>query len=186
MSRRGNRRFSHPPEPGEEPSVRGAREEDAESIVELLNPIIRAGVYTILDRPVSVEDQIAFLRGIPERGVCHVATDAEDGCVLGIQDVVPHSPGSGAFDHVGEVSTFVSLDHRGKGIGRLLSAATLREARKQGFLKICATIRADNPGAVAFYTSQGFRVIGTARKHARVGERYLDEILMEKVLDEPS
>ena len=42
-------------------SIRVAREEDAESIVELLNPIIQAGQYTAMVEQLSVDDQIDFI-----------------------------------------------------------------------------------------------------------------------------
>lgn len=164
-------------------SVRTVREEDAESIAELLKPIIQAGRYTIMDEQLSVDDQLDFIREFPKRGVFNVAVWNESQKIVGTQDVAPISTGSNAFKHVGEISTFVSLNLRRQGIGRRLSQATFREASAQGFLKICATVRADNPQAVSFYLSQGFRIIGTAHKHALVKGKYVDEIFMEKLLD---
>ena len=163
-------------------SIRRVREEDAASIVELLNPIIQAGVYTIMDEPVSLDDQVGFIREFPERGVYHAAVGNDGQTILGIQDVVPISTAVHALKHVGEISTFVRLGSHRNGIGRSLSHATFQAAREQGFLKIRATIRADNPGAIAFYLSQGFQVIGTAQKHAYVGGVYLDEILIERYI----
>ena len=103
--------------------------------------------------------------------------------VLGLQSVEPISTWANAFKHVGEISTFVLLASHRKGIGRGLSHATFQAAKEQGFIKLSATIRADNPRAVSFYLSQGFKVIGTAQKHAFVGGKYIDEILMEKFID---
>jgi L-amino acid N-acyltransferase YncA len=163
--------------------IRRVREEDAGSIVELLNPIIQAGRYTIIDEPVSVDDQLGFIRGFPERGVYHAALGNDRQKVLGIQDVVPASTAVNALKHVGEISTFVRLATHRNGIGRGVSRATFRAAKEQGFLKLMATIRADNPPAIAFYLSQGFAVIGTAQKHAFVGGKYIDEILMERFID---
>ena len=130
-----------------------------------------------------MDDQLDFIRGFPERGVYHAAVDNDNQQVLGIQDVVPLSTESRVFSHVGEISTFVSLAVPRKGIGRRLSRATFNRAREQGFLKLSATIRADNPQAVCFYLSQGFKIIGTAQNHAFVGDRYIDEILMERFID---
>ena len=56
-------------------------------------------------------------------------------------------------------------------------------ATQRGFRKLLATIRADNPYAVLFYRRLGFRVIGIAADHARVEDRYVDEILLERPLD---
>jgi L-amino acid N-acyltransferase YncA len=164
-------------------SVRPVREDAAASIVGLLNPLIRAGKYTVMDEPVSVDEQIDFIRGFPERGVFNVAVGDAGQRLLGLQDVVPVSPGSGAFGHVGVISTFVSLGSHGRGIGRTLSEATFRAAKELGFVKISATIRADNPRAVSFYLRQGFRIVGTAQRHALIGGEYVDEVLAEKFLD---
>ncbi len=164
-------------------SIRRVREQDAASIVELLNPIIRAGIYTIMDELLAVDDQIDFIRGFPKRGVFNVAVCHDSQKVLGLQDVVPISTGSKVFQHVGEISTFVSLALRRKGIGTSLCRATFKQARAQGFLKLMATIRADNPQAVSFYQSQGFRIIGTVQKHALVRGQYIDEILAERFID---
>lgn len=164
-------------------SIRTVSEADAASIVELMNPIIQAGKYTIMNELLSVEDQIDFIRGFTERGVYNVAVCNDCGRALGIQDVQPISTGVNALNHVGEISTFVLLASHRQGIGRRLSHATFRAAKEQGFKKICATVRADNPHAVDFYLSQGFRVVGTAQKHAFVHGRYIDEMLMERLID---
>jgi L-amino acid N-acyltransferase YncA len=163
--------------------IRKAREEDAKSIIELLNPIILAEKYTIMDEQISVNDQIDFIRGFPDRGIYHVAISNDSQKVLGLQDVVPKSTKSHAYKHVGEISTFVSLDLHRNGIGRSLSKATFQEAKERGFLKISSTIRADNTQAVSFYLSQGFRVIGTVQKHALVRSKYIDEVIAEKLFD---
>ena len=164
-------------------SIRRVREEDAASIVDLLNPIIEAGNLTVMDERVSLRGQIAFIRGFPARGVFLVATCDESGEVLGIQDVMPLKAEEAAFRHIGEISTFVRFEAQRSGVGRALTCATLAEANDKGLVKIVATIRADNPMAVAFYRSQGFREVGTARKHALVRGRYVDEVLMETLLD---
>lgn len=164
-------------------SVRRVKEEDAESIIELLDPIIRIGTYTIMDQQLSVDDQIEYIRGVPERGVFNVAACNHSQKILGLQDVQPISIRTNALKHVGEISTFVALASHRNGIGRSLSQATFKEAKEKGFLKISAMVRADNPQAVSFYQSQGFKIIGTAKQHAFVGGKYIDEILLEKFID---
>jgi RimJ/RimL family protein N-acetyltransferase len=44
-------------------------------------------------------------------------------------------------------------------------------------------VRADNAAALAVYIAQGFGVIGTAARHAKIDGRYIDEIPIEKLLD---
>ena len=50
-------------------------------------------------------------------------------------------------------------------------------------LDAVARVKADNPQALAFYRSQGFRTIGTAERHVRVGGRFVDEVLLERLID---
>jgi L-amino acid N-acyltransferase YncA len=76
----------------------------------------------------------------------------------------------------------VRLDAVRSGVGRSLCAATFEAARERGFVKLSAMIRADNPGALRFYQSQGFRVLGVAERHALVRGRYIDEVLAERFI----
>ncbi len=162
-------------------SIRPVREDDARAIVELLNPLIQAGTYTIMDELLSERDQLDFIRGFPGRGVYNVAVDHLNHEVLGIQDVMPTSAHTRALERVGAVSTFVSPACHRKGVGSRLSHATFEQARQQRFLKLRATIRADNPQAIAFYQSQAFEVVGTAS--ASVRGRSIGQVVAQRVLD---
>jgi L-amino acid N-acyltransferase YncA len=160
--------------------IRPAREEDAAGMLAILAPLIREGRYTIMDEVPTLDEQRAYIRDFPAHGVFLVAL-GEDGTVLGLQDVEPASSCK-ALRHVGYISTFVADGVRGQGVGRRLMAATVAAAREKGFLKLSAMIRADNPRAIAFYTGQGFRVLGTAERHACVRGVFIDELLTEKHL----
>ena len=135
-----------------------------------------------MDESFSAEDQIEFIRSFPQRGVYHIAIDNENQKALGIQDVLPIST-SDISRHVGEISTFASLDSHRKGIGQNLCQTTFKAAKEQGFLKLRATVRADNPHALSFYRNQGFDIIGTAKKHAFLHGKYIDEVLLEKFIE---
>jgi len=87
------------------------------------------------------------------------------------------------FRHVGEISTFVALDAHRHGVGQSLCQAMFTTAKELGYLKLRATVRGDNPYALAFYRSQGFELIGVAHKHAFLHGTYMDEVLLEKFLE---
>jgi L-amino acid N-acyltransferase YncA len=106
-----------------------------------------------------------------------------DGRVVGFQVLEPFGPYTKAFDHVGTLGTYVDLDHRRQGIARTLFAATFEAARQKSYEKIFTFVRADNSPALATYTAQGFQVVGTAHRQAKIDGRYIDEILIEKVFD---
>ena len=164
--------------------IRDATPDDAEAIAGILNAIIEAGVYTALDTPFTVEQERDFIECFPSRGVFNVAIDTSDGRVVGFQNVEPFASYTFAFDHVGVIGTYVDLDRRRQGIASRLFDRTFYAARIMGYEKLFGFVRADNPAALATYLRQGFVVIGTAQKHARIDGRYVDEVMIERALVE--
>lgn len=162
--------------------VREACLDDAEAIVTLLNPIIETGLYTVLDTLLTVEAEREFIANFPERGVFHVAERRSDGKIVGMQTVEPYGRYLHAFDHVGEIGTFVDLAERYKGIGKHLVEATFEAARRKGYEKVYTAVRADNEDALKFYLSLGFCVVGRAKRQAKIADRYIDEVLIERFL----
>ena len=163
--------------------IRPATEDDAEGVAAIFNAVIEGGRHTVVDRPVTVEQERVFLRNYPTRGVFHVAEDLGSGRIVGFQTLDPYdAPYTRAFDHVGVIGTYVAEDQRRRGVARALYRSTFAAARERGLEKIFAFVRADNPEALAAYQSQGFDVIGTARRHAKLNGRYIDEIFIEKLL----
>jgi L-amino acid N-acyltransferase YncA len=165
--------------------VRDATPDDAEGIARILNAIIDAGVYTALDTPFTVEEERAFIERFPPRGIFHVAVSQPSGAVVGFQNVEPFATYTHAFDHVGVIGTYVDLDYRRQGIASRLFDRTFSAARGKGYQKLFAFVRDDNPAALATYVRQGFVVIGTAQKHARIDGRYVDEVMIERALADP-
>jgi len=165
-------------------SIRDAVPSDAEALVGILNPIIAARLYTAFDTPFSVEAERDYLLNFPPRGIWKVAVSAA-GTLAGFQVMEPFATYTAAFDHVGTLGTYVDLALRRHGIATRLFEATFAAAREKGYEKIFTFVRADNEAALRTYLRQGFVVIGTARKHARIDGRYIDEILIEKALVSP-
>jgi len=162
--------------------IRPAREDDAPDLVAILNPIIAAGAYTVLDRPYSIEEEREYVHAFPPRGVFAVAEECCSGRVVGMQTLEPFATYTGAFDHVAVVGTFVDLDLRGRGIGRRLADSAFAEAREKGYEKVFTYVRADNAAALAYYRSLGFRIVGVAERHARIAGRSVDEVIIERFL----
>jgi len=163
-------------------TIREACPGDAEAVVGLLNPVIETGEYTVLDRPFSVQEERRFILNFPPRGIFHVAQSRPDGRVVGLQTMEPFAAYTHAFDHVGVIATCVDLGCRRQGIGKRLFEATFEAARQKGYEKIFTYVRGDNPAALAAYMKCGFRVVGTAQRHAKLAGRYVDEIIIEKFL----
>ena len=162
--------------------IRDAREGDAKVVASILNSIIALGSYTALDTPVTTEEEGRFIRSFPERGIFHVAVDRSIDEVVGFQDVSPFADYTHAFDHVGVIGTYVALHRHRQGIAAKLFAATFEAALRKGYEKIFSYVRADNDAGLRAYLGQGFRIVGTAERHAKIDGRYIDEIVIERLL----
>jgi L-amino acid N-acyltransferase YncA len=163
-------------------AIREAHPDDAEAVVGILNPVIETGMYTVLDGPFAVEEERRFIASFPPRGIFHLAESRPDGRAVGVQIMEPFATYTHAFDHVGIIATCVDLACRRQGIGRQLFEATFAAARQKGYEKIFTYVRGDNPAALMAYMKCGFRIVGTAQKHAKFGGRYVDEIIIERFL----
>ena len=134
-----------------------------------------------MDTPLTVEAEREYIATFPGNGIFCVAESAK-GEVIGCQSMEPFATYTHAFDHVGVVGTFIDLTSRRQGIGTRLSEVTFEMARQKGYEKVFTYVRADNWPALTFYLKLGFRIIGTAQRQVRIGNRYIDEVIIERFL----
>jgi L-amino acid N-acyltransferase YncA len=163
-------------------SIRDVVPDDAEGVCRVINPIIEAGTYTVFDAPFDVESERDYIQKFPARGVWKVALEAETNQVVGWQVLEPLASYTAAFDHVASIGTYVELTRRRRGIASALFAASFDAARSKGFEKLFTFVRADNAAALSTYQAHGFTVVGTSRRHARLHGRYIDELVIERML----
>ena len=162
--------------------IREVRPDDAQAILNILNPIIESGAYSALDTPFTVEAEQEFIHRFPQRGVFHLAEESREKRVVGFQTLEPFATYTRAFDHVGVVATFVELACRGRGVGRYLAKASFEQARTQRVRE-----------AIHFCTSRQSRctaVLQQARlpggrngsEAGKIGGKYVDEVIVERFL----
>ena len=163
-------------------TIREVTVEDAQGIIDVLNPIIIEARYTILDQTFTVDEEKAFIESFPDRGVFSVAVNETTSQLLGFQNVEPFATYTKAFDHVGIIGTYVDANSRGQGVAKQLFDYTFKAAKAKGYEKLFAYVRADNERALSVYLKQGFEIVGTAKKHGKIGDQYFDEVLIEKFL----
>jgi phosphinothricin acetyltransferase len=85
---------------------------------------------------------------------------------------------------VGEFSVYVSRRARGRGVGRALVVELIREATTRGYWKLLSRIFPFNTASRALCRSLGFREVGTYEKHGRLDGRWLDVVIVERVIAE--
>ncbi|WP_438464537.1 GNAT family N-acetyltransferase [Marinomonas sp. PE14-40] len=163
--------------------IRPATPDDAQGVINILNPIIEEAKYTILDIPFSLEEEVAFIESFPVNGIFNLAIHPETQQVVGFQVIEPFATYTHAFDHVGVIGSFVDSGFMRKGIASSLFLASFEIAKTMGYEKLFAYVRQDNERALATYLKQGFEQIGLAKKHAKIRGEYIDEVLIEKFLN---
>jgi L-amino acid N-acyltransferase YncA len=162
--------------------IRPVAPDDAEAVAGVLNEAVLDGRWSLLDTPFSAAAERAYITGFPERGVFSVAELQGEGLVA-FQSLEPYSPyATHEHDHVLTMGTYVREEYRRRGIASRLAASSFASARERGFEKVFTDIRADNLPSLAFHLALSFAIVGSARRHARVGGRYVDVLLVERFL----
>jgi L-amino acid N-acyltransferase YncA len=162
--------------------IRPVTLDDAAVVGAILDAAISDGRHSLLDTPVSEEDERRYIGDFSPSGVFMVAELPQVG-VVGFQSLEPYaSYGTHAFDHVLTVGTYVHESHRRRGIGRMLAATCFDAARRSGCTRVLTEIRADNDASLRFYLALGFEVVGVAHDLARLGDRLVDVVIVERAL----
>ena len=163
------------------PAVRLAALSDAQAIAILYNQGIEDRVATLETELRSAEERRAW---IAARGPRHPATVADAGGeIAGWASVNPFNPRA-AYDHVADFSVYVARGWRGRGVGRLLLDDLIARARGLGYHKMVLAALASNAAGRALYERCGFSVVGVYREQGRLDGRWVDVLLMERLLDD--
>jgi phosphinothricin acetyltransferase len=81
-----------------------------------------------------------------------------------------------------EDSVYVRGDQRGGGVGRALLEELVKLATQHGFHTVLARIVGGHEASIALHRSLGFEVVGTEREVGRKFGRWLDVMVMQRML----
>ena len=162
-------------------TVRLARSADSEAVAEIYNQGIAERTATFETDPREAADLARRIEQDPERFPVLVAEQA--GSVLGWASIGPYRD-RGCYAGVGEFSVYIHRDARGRGVGRQLLAQLLVEAGGRAYWKLLSRVFPSNAASLALCRSMGFREVGTYEKHARLDGRWLDVVIVERLIPE--
>jgi phosphinothricin acetyltransferase len=141
----------------------------------------RSGAHVVL---VAVEDA-ERRNGDRETG----GGDGEAGprTVVGFASLSPYRDRP-AYSTSVEDSVYVREDRQGLGIGRLLLSSLVDTATQHGFHAMVARIVGGHDASIGLHRSVGFELVGVEREIGRKFGRWLDVVLMQRLLgvDEPT
>jgi L-amino acid N-acyltransferase YncA len=161
-------------------TIRDAASDDAEAIAAIYNQGIEDRVATLETQLRTAEERAQWLVTKGSRHPVVVAVDGE-GATVGWGSLNQFNPRP-AYDHVVEFSVYVGREQRGRGIGSVLLSALEERARSLGYHKMVLAAFPWNAGGMRLYQKHGFTTVGTYHEQGRLDDRWVDVILMEKIL----
>ena len=159
--------------------VRTATSEDAAAIAEIYNQGIEDRIATYETRQRTAEDQRAWLQSVAGRYPTVVAQIDDE--IVGWAGAGPYRDRE-CYRGIGEFSMYVRRDWRCRGVGDLLLAGLVNEAERLGLWKLLSRIFPFNEASRALCRKHGFREVGVYEKHARLDGRWLDVVIVERLI----
>ena len=159
--------------------VRLATLDDAEAIREIYNLEVTTSVATFDLVARSVEEQRSWLTDRSGALAVIVAERAGEVCGFASLSRWRDRP---AYSTSVEDSVYVHRDHHGIGVGRLLLTELVATASRHGFHACMARIVGGHEASIGLHEACGFDIVGTEREVGRKFGRWLDVVLMERLL----
>ncbi len=155
---------------------------DLDGIWNNFNEVVAEGIYLPVYTPVLTEwEKLSWYHDIKEEGnICIVAIDphAKDPENIIGQITIEHIPWEAA-KHVGQLGIIVKKGYRNHGIGYLLIQMAKEVAISIGKRKFILSTLVNNTMGIGLYSKCGFIGVGTYTNQYKLGNSYLDELLME-------
>jgi L-amino acid N-acyltransferase YncA len=160
-------------------AVRLATLEDADAVRTIYNREVTGSTVTFDLVPRSLDDQRAWLAAHAGAHPAVVAVSGE--AVVGFGSLSPYRDRP-AYSTTVEDSVYVDRDLRGRGVGRLLLAELVRLAGLHGFHSVIGRIVGGHDASIALHRACGFELVGVEREVGRKFGRWLDVVLMQRLL----
>lgn len=161
-------------------SVRDATAEDIPAIVAITNHAILTTTANWNITPVTVEARAAWLAE-RQGGGLPVLVAERHGRVVGFASYGPFRPYE-AYLHSVEHGLYVDAEQRRSGIGTALLSALMRRAEAAGMHVMVGAVEAGNEASIALHERLGFVRVGHMREVGRKFDRWLDLVLMQRML----
>ena len=159
--------------------IRLAQHDDSEAIRQIYNLEVSTSTVTFDLVPRTAADQLQWLEA---RSGAHAVIVAEvDGEVVGFASLSPFRDRP-AYNSTVEDSVYVRADHRGTGVGGALLDELMTLAAQHGFHTVIARIVGGHDASIGLHQRHGFGIVGTEREVGRKFGKWLDVVVMQRML----
>ncbi len=159
--------------------MRLARGGDAEATRSIYNAEVTGSTVTFDLVPRSLGDQLAWLE--LHAGAHPAIVALIDGEVVGFGSLSPYRSRPAYATSV-EDSVYVRTDRRGQGVGGALLGELVDLGVAHGFHAVMARIVGGHEASIALHRACGFGLVGVEREIGRKLGRWLDVVLMQRLL----
>ena len=159
--------------------VRLARLPDAEAIRSIYNLEVTTSTVTFDLVPRTLEAQRAWLTA--RSGAHAVVVAHEDGALLGFASLSPYRDRP-AYSTTVEDSVYVHREAQRRGVGNALLGELVALAATHGFHAVMARVVGGHDASIELHRRHGFAVVGVEREVGRKFGRWLDVVLMQRLL----
>lgn len=160
--------------------IRDATLDDASAIARIYNQGIEDRVATLETQLRSPEERAEWLAARERRHPVLVAIDST-GAVLGWASLNRFNPRP-AYDHVADFSVYVAREQRGRGVGDALLGALVERAQSLGYHKLVLAAFPTNAPGMRLYERHGFTQVGVYHEQGMLDGRWVDVVVMERML----
>lgn len=159
--------------------IRPATAADAAATAAIYNDEVAHSTVTFDLVTRSVEEQAAWLDA--RSGALEVVVAERGGEIAGFASLSPYRDRP-AYRTTVEDSVYVHRDHRGTGVGQALLAEIVDIAAQRGFHSVIGRIVGGHDASIRLHRSVGFELVGVEREVGRKFGRWLDVVVMQKLL----
>ena len=163
--------------------VRDARPEDMAAVQAIYAHHVLHGLATFEETPPSVDEMLARRSAVLAAGLPYLAAE-RDGRIVGYSYATGYRPRP-AYRHTIEDSVYVADGLGGQGIGTRLLGTLVARCEAGPWRQMLAVIGdSGNSGSIALHRRLGFRPAGTLLSVGFKLGRWVDTVLMQRVLSD--
>jgi L-amino acid N-acyltransferase YncA len=159
--------------------IRSACATDASAIAAIYNQGIIERSATFETTPRSADDMLGRLRAAARFPIL-VAVDTHD-VVVGWAGLSPYRARA-CYAGIAEFSVYLDSKARGQGAGKQLLNELIGTAATLGYWKLLSRAFPFNTASRALCRACGFREVGIYEKHAKLGDAWLDVVIVERLI----
>jgi phosphinothricin acetyltransferase len=166
-------------------TIRDSAEPDIPHITAIYARHVANGTATFETEPPDEREIGRRRAALTGAGYPHIVAEM-DGVIVGFACAGPYRPRA-AYRLTVEDSVYVQPGRTGQGIGRALLAALIRKCESGPWRQMIAVIGdSDNAASIRLHEAAGFRHAGILASVGLKFGRWLDVVLMQRALGDPS